>query len=81
MRDSEFTQNPQGQVVTCCDCGRDFIFTLGERRFYLSKNLTIPPRRCPKCRKIRRATINPDRGHVDFDEVLAKARREIERNG
>lgn len=54
------------QICKCVDCGENFNFTPAERRFYLGKNLFYPPKRCPKCRKIRRSTIDnsqmPDTG-------------------
>jgi len=62
----EAGQNPniiEDQSLTCLDCGRDFTFAAGEHRFYLSKGLSIPPKRCPDCRSRRRQTINR---HQDF---------------
>ena len=35
----------------CTVCGREFIFTGGEKAFYLEKGLTRKPNRCPECRK------------------------------
>jgi hypothetical protein len=42
-----------GESLVCVDCGEDFIFTGGERRFYDERGLTTP-RRCPACRAQRR---------------------------
>lgn len=58
QRDTPF----RDQHLICVDCGEDFTFTAGEARFYASKQLISPPRRCPDCRRRRRATINPDSG-------------------
>lgn len=55
--DSQFTED---RLISCVECGHDFTFTAGEARFYRSKGLTIPPRRCPECRRNRKATINRD---------------------
>jgi hypothetical protein len=41
---------------TCVDCSKVFKFTAGEAFFYASKGL-INPKRCPECRKQRKATI------------------------
>jgi CxxC-x17-CxxC domain-containing protein len=45
----------QDRILTCRDCGNDFVFTAGEQEFYASKGLTNAPGRCPDCRAARRA--------------------------
>lgn len=47
-------------LLTCVDCGNTFIFTKGERYFYTSKGLTIPPKRCKACRNRRRKSLVPE---------------------
>ena len=47
-------------TVTCCDCGRDFVWEKGEREYYWSKGLA-DPKRCPECRQRRKITIRSDR--------------------
>ena len=42
------------KVITCKDCGNEFVFTEGEQAFYLEKGFTNDPVRCPECRKKRR---------------------------
>lgn len=37
------------QTLVCRQCGKEFIFTQGERLFYERKGLTLPLR-CPQCR-------------------------------
>ena len=54
----------QDKKLVCCDCGTQFIFTVGEEAYYRSKRLTIPPKRCKSCRERRRATIVPDDSKV-----------------
>jgi CxxC-x17-CxxC domain-containing protein len=44
----------QDRILTCRDCGQDFIFSAGEQEFYASRNLTNTPGRCPSCRAARR---------------------------
>jgi CxxC-x17-CxxC domain-containing protein len=44
------------RVLTCRDCGREFVFTAGEQEFYQSRGLMHEPRRCPECRTARRAS-------------------------
>lgn len=35
--------------ITCIQCGRSFVWSYGEQRFYKERNLA-PPRRCKTCR-------------------------------
>ena len=42
--------------ILCIDCGKVFTFTVGEQRYFLSKDL-VEPRRCPSCRAWRKSTI------------------------
>lgn len=45
------------KVIICADCGEEFVFTAGEQEFYVQHNFT-EPKRCPKCRKARKANQN-----------------------
>ncbi len=40
--------------LVCRDCGKEFIFTVGEQEFYTSRGLQNEPKRCPDCRSSRR---------------------------
>ena len=42
-------------TLQCRDCGRDFVFTVGEQEFYASRGLTHNPSRCPECRAARKS--------------------------
>ena len=44
----------EDQTLICEDCGKEFIFSVGEQEFYAEKGLTNTPKRCPDCRKLRR---------------------------
>lgn len=46
------------RYLTCCDCGERFIFEVGEQEYYIKRKLNIP-RRCPKCRAIRKLDNSP----------------------
>jgi len=48
-------------ALQCVDCLKTFTFTAGEQAYYASKSLT-QPKRCPKCREVRRQSIVPDQG-------------------
>jgi CxxC-x17-CxxC domain-containing protein len=41
--------------LTCIDCGQGFTFTAGEQEFHQSKGFSNEPRRCPTCRRARKA--------------------------
>ena len=44
------------QVLTCGDCGIDFVFSASEQEFFAQKGFTSAPKRCPSCRAQRRAS-------------------------
>ena len=43
----------EDKKITCKDCGKEFIFTVGEQEFYKEKGF-LPPKRCRFCRKARK---------------------------
>jgi CxxC-x17-CxxC domain-containing protein len=43
------------QVLTCADCGIDFVFSASEQEFFAQKGFTSAPKRCSSCRAQRRA--------------------------
>lgn len=43
------------KMLTCRDCGQEFVFTQGEQEFYASRGFTNEPTRCPDCRAARKA--------------------------
>lgn len=48
--------------IICKDCGKEFIFTVGEQEFYKEKGFENDPVRCPDCRRARKAQkMNRDR--------------------
>lgn len=44
-------------MQTCIDCGKDFIWTEGEQKYFKDHQL-YPPKRCIYCRKIRKEKKN-----------------------
>jgi DNA-directed RNA polymerase subunit RPC12/RpoP len=42
------------KVLTCKDCGAEFMFTEGEQAFYKEKGFENEPLRCPDCRRARK---------------------------
>jgi CxxC-x17-CxxC domain-containing protein len=41
------------KTLICRDCGREFLFTVGEQEFYTERGF-VAPSRCPNCRANRR---------------------------
>jgi len=40
-------------TIMCADCQEEFVFTIGEQKFYEEKDFT-PPKRCQRCRAVRK---------------------------
>jgi CxxC-x17-CxxC domain-containing protein len=49
--ESEFVD----RILTCSDCGCEFIFTAGEQLFFLDKQFKNDPKRCKPCKSRRGA--------------------------
>ena len=45
----------EDKTLVCVDCGEEFVFTVGEQEFYKEKGFENDPKRCPKCRKAKKA--------------------------
>jgi CxxC-x17-CxxC domain-containing protein len=43
------------QVITCSDCGIEFVFSASEQEFFAEKGFASAPKRCSSCRAQRRA--------------------------
>ncbi|MDY6013200.1 zinc-ribbon domain-containing protein [Clostridium sp.] len=48
----------EDKKITCRDCGKEFVFTVGEQEFYKEKGFENEPVRCPECRKARKQRFN-----------------------
>jgi len=40
----------EDRTIVCQDCGKDFVFTVGEQEFYKEKGFDNEPKRCKECR-------------------------------
>ena len=45
----------QDKSIQCSDCGQQFTFSAGEQEFYSSRSLQNEPKRCPQCRRAKKA--------------------------
>ncbi len=50
------------KVLTCQDCGQQFVFTAREQEFYAERQFS-EPRRCPSCRASRKAARGDSGGY------------------
>lgn len=50
--------NYEDILLTCKDCGTEFVFTAGEQQFYAEKGFNNQPVRCVACRKARKQQRN-----------------------
>jgi CxxC-x17-CxxC domain-containing protein len=51
------------RLLTCADCGGEFIFTAGEQLFFLDKQFKNDPKRCKPCKSRRSAqAVSPEGG-------------------
>ena len=51
----------EDKTLVCKDCGKEFIFTVGEQEFYKEKGFDNEPVRCPDCRRARKQERNNNR--------------------
>ena len=40
----------QDRILTCVDCGAEFVWTAGEQQFFADKNFKNEPKRCKACK-------------------------------
>lgn len=55
----------EDKVLTCRDCGRDFVFSVAEQEFFAEKGFQNNPGRCPECRTARKQSSR-DRGGYGY---------------
>jgi CxxC-x17-CxxC domain-containing protein len=67
----------QDKVLTCIDCGAQFIFTAGEQLFFYDKQFKNEPKRCKACKSKRVAVLNaapaPQREPARYSRVETRA--------
>ena len=51
----------EDKTLVCKDCGKEFVFTVGEQEFYKEKGFDNEPVRCPDCRRARKQQRNNNR--------------------
>jgi Probable zinc-ribbon domain len=48
----------EDKKMVCRDCGKEFLFTVGEQEFYKEKGFENEPTRCADCRRAKKAQNN-----------------------
>ena len=48
----------EDRYLQCSDCGTSFVFSAEEQSYFQSKGYTNEPKRCPDCRRARKAQRN-----------------------
>ncbi len=51
----------EDRMLTCRDCGEEFVFAAGEQKFYMERGLLNDPQRCPACRAEKRRERGGDK--------------------
>jgi CxxC-x17-CxxC domain-containing protein len=46
----------EDRLLTCEDCGAQFVFSAKEQAYYKEKGFAHPPKRCRQCRQARKAS-------------------------
>ncbi|HVC32967.1 MAG TPA: zinc-ribbon domain containing protein [Chloroflexota bacterium] len=68
----------EDRVLTCKDCGAQFVFTAGEQEFYASRGLMHAPGRCQNCRATRKARGGSDSQGMGSDGGFRRERTQRE---
>ncbi len=45
----------EDKTLVCQDCGKEFVFSVGEQEFYKEHGFVNEPKRCKECRNARKA--------------------------
>jgi CxxC-x17-CxxC domain-containing protein len=70
----------QDKEIICLDCSHTFIWTAGEQKFFIDKELLNPPKRCKECKReknfrldaIEAARVTGKRCRVEIKTLCAK---------
>ena len=68
------------EMLNCVDCGRQFVFSSGEQRFYEEKGFQNKPNRCPDCRQARKQMRTNGGGAGAGGERTAAVLGDVHRN-
>ena len=72
------------RTLTCVDCGSEFVFSAEDQEYHASKGFENEPKRCPDCRRARKAQRGDGGGggrgygREMFDVVCAECGRDTQ---
>ena len=66
------------RLLTCSDCGEEFIFTAGEQLFFFDKQFKNDPKRCKPCKGKRASSLPPKPGAVAAASILTRTETRTE---
>eukprot|EP00961_Rhodomonas_salina_P068999 926414-Rhodomonas_salina.2 len=52
----------EDENLECRDCGAEFVFTVGEQEFFISKGFDNKPTRCAECKAAKKARFDGEGG-------------------
>ena len=50
------------RTLSCVDCGAEFTYSVADQEFHASRGFTNEPKRCPDCRRARKAARGESTG-------------------
>lgn len=56
------------KVLSCKECGCEFVFSAAEQEFYVEKGFANEPGRCPECRAARKAQVRSNKRRSSYNE-------------
>ena len=59
----------EDKVLTCVDCGKEFVFTVAEQEFYAQKGFSNEPKRCKDCRIAKKQDFRSNKGPREMTTV------------
>jgi CxxC-x17-CxxC domain-containing protein len=55
----------EDETLVCKDCGNEFVFTAGEKKFYQEKGFMNKPKSCKACRDAKKNGDRPARQYFE----------------
>lgn len=59
----------EDKKLICKDCHQEFVWSVGEQKFFADKGFTNQPIRCSDCRKKKKGSSPTDDSHRSDDKV------------
>lgn len=66
------------KTIICKDCGKEFVFTVGEQEFYAEKGFDKAPIRCKECRYKKKMAEKKQFRHTVLYEIVCAKCGEVE---